>query len=302
MRQKGYQTNAEYIESMMKQFKLVDMREQYRDLILEAESSAMDYESFLVRLLSVEEEGKRDRRTEKLRREACFEAEKRLEDIDYGFNQSLDRDKITELGRLDFIDAGENVIIIGPPGVGKSMIATGIGMNAISAGYRVLFANAKELVDRLYEKMQEGTLRETLKELNRIPLLIIDELSYLKMDRERESLFFQVIRHRYEKNSLIITTNLPMGRWDELFTGKLAATAILDRLVHHCSGVRWSFSFWLNVFVWVVTLWLWIIAPVTIRPETLLFVLSYGYTLFLAVTLYFKIVTIGFFRLFIGSV
>lgn len=81
MNRKGYQTNAEYIESMMKQFKLVDMREQYRDLILEAESSAMDYESFLVRLLSVEEEGKRGRRTEKLRREACFEAEKRLEDL-----------------------------------------------------------------------------------------------------------------------------------------------------------------------------------------------------------------------------
>ena len=98
----------------------------------------------------------------------------------------------------------------------------------------MLFANARDLVDRLYEKMQEGTLRETLEELNRIPLLIIDELSYLKMDRERESLFFQVIRHRYEKNSLIITTNLPMGRWDELFTGRLAATAILDRLVHHC--------------------------------------------------------------------
>ena len=154
MRQKGYQTNAEYIESMMKQFKLVDMREQYRDLILEAESSAMDYESFLVRLLSVEEEGKRDRRTEKLRREACFEAEKRLEDIDYGFNQSLDRDKITELGRLDFIDAGENVIIIGPPGVGKSMIATGctsqqkldtnfkyyLSINLISVQYGASFA------------------------------------------------------------------------------------------------------------------------------------------------------------------
>jgi DNA replication protein DnaC len=82
--------------------------------------------------------------------------------------------------------------------------------------------------------MQEGVLREFLKELNKIPLLIIDELSYVKMDRERESLFFQVIRHRYEKSSLIITTNLPMGRWDELFTGKLAATAILDRLVQHC--------------------------------------------------------------------
>ncbi|MGN0415239.1 MAG: IS21-like element helper ATPase IstB [Agathobacter sp.] len=234
MKQQAYKTNAEYIESMMKQFKLVDMREQYRDLILEAEDSSMDYETFLVRLLAAEEEGKRGRRADKLRKEACFEAEKRLEDIDYSFNQSLDKDKITELGRLDFVDAGENVIIIGPPGVGKSMIATGIGMNAVSAGYKVLFVNAKDLVDRLYEKMQEGTLRETLEALNKIPLLIVDELSYLKMDRERESLFFQVIRQRYEKNSLIITTNLPMGRWDELFTGKLAATAILDRLVHHC--------------------------------------------------------------------
>lgn len=234
MKQQAYETNTEYIETMMKRFKLVDMREQYRDLILEAEESSMDYETFLVRLLAAEEEGKRGRRADKLRKEACFEAEKRLEDIDYSFNQSLDKDKITELGRLDFIDAGENVIIIGPPGVGKSMIATGIGMNAVSAGYKVFFVNAKDLVDRLYEKMQEGTLRETLEALNKIPLLIVDELSYVKMDRERESLFFQVIRQRYEKNSLIITTNLPMGRWDELFTGKLAATAILDRLVHHC--------------------------------------------------------------------
>lgn len=228
------QKNEEYIESMMKRFKLVDMREQYRDLILEAEASSMDYETFLVRLLSVEDEGKRGRRTEKLRKAACFEAEKRLEDIDYGFNHSLDRDKILELGKLDFIGACENVIIIGPPGVGKSMIATGIGMNAVRAGYRVLFVNAKDLVDRLHEKMREGGLRETLDELRKIPLLIVDELSYVKMDRERESLFFQVIRQRYEKGSIIITTNLPMGRWDELFTGKLAATAILDRLVHHC--------------------------------------------------------------------
>lgn len=234
MRQQDVKTNAEYIKRMMKRFKLVDMREQYQDLILEAESSSMDYETFLVRLLAAEEEGKIRRRTEKLRREAGFESETRLEDIDYGFNQSLDQDKIMELGRLDFLDAGENVILTGPPGVGKSMIATGIGMRAVSAGYKVLFVNAKDLVDRLYERMQEGTLREMLEELGRLPLLIVDELSYIKMDRERESLLFQVIRQRYEKSSLIITTNLPMGRWDEMFTGRLAATAILDRLVHHC--------------------------------------------------------------------
>ena len=120
------------------------------------------------------------------------------------------------------------------------MIATGIGVNAVNAGYKVLFANAKELVDRLHDRMLDGTLRETLEELKKIHLLIIDELSYLNMDRERESLFFQVIRQRYEKSSLIITTNLPMGRWDELFTGRLAATAILDRVVHHCHVLKYN--------------------------------------------------------------
>ena len=234
MKQQTYDTNEEYIEARMKQFKLVDMREQYRDLITEAEAASMGYEDFLIRLLNVEEEGKRSRRTKKLCRKACFEAERHLEDIDYSFNHSLDKDKITELGKLDFIDANENIIIIGPPGVGKSMIATGIGMNAVSAGYKVLFVNAKDLIDQLYDRMKEGTLRQTLEELDRIPLLIVDELSYIQMDRERESLFFQVVRQRYEKNSLIITTNLPMGRWDELFTGKMAASAILDRLLHHC--------------------------------------------------------------------
>jgi DNA replication protein DnaC len=229
-----YRTDAEYIEAMMKKFRLVDMRGQYRDLISEAEASGMSYEEFLIRLLSVEEEGKEYRRTALLRKEACFESEKRLEEIDYRFNQTLDRDKIAELGTLRFMEAGENILIIGPPGVGKSMIATGIGMNAVDKGHRVLFVNAKEFIDALHGKMMAGTLRETLERLDRIPLLIIDELSYLQMDKERESLFFQVIRRRYEKNSLIVTTNLPMGRWDELFTGTLAATAILDRLVHHC--------------------------------------------------------------------
>ena len=127
-----------------------------------------------------------------------------------------------------------NIIIIGPPGVGKTMIATGIGINACKAGKTVMFINAKELMDKLSDALKKDTLRQTLKALNKVQLLIIDELSYLKMDKEKESIFFQVIRQRYEKSSLIITTNLPLGRWDEVFTGQLAATAILDRLVHHC--------------------------------------------------------------------
>ena len=148
-----YETDADYIEAKMKQFKLVEMREQFRDIIMEADASGMSYLEFLKRLIEVEDEGKTGRRTDKLRTEAHFEAIRHLEDIDYSFNHSLNRDKITELGRLDFIEANENVIIIGPPGVGKSMIATGIGLNAVKAGYKVLFVNAKEFVVDVFETL-----------------------------------------------------------------------------------------------------------------------------------------------------
>ena len=226
--------NDAYITDTMKRFKLVDMRERYPELIREAEQKQIGYKEFLINLLKAEAEGKSRRKRERLLDHAGFEYIKTLDQIDYSFNASLDPDKIRELGSLRFLDAGENVLIVGPPGVGKTMIATGVGIQACNAGRKVLFSNANDLMDHLTESMQNRTLKETFAELQKIPLLIIDELSYLKMDKEKESLFFQVVRQRYEKSSLIITTNLPPGRWDEIFTGKIAAAAILDRLVHHC--------------------------------------------------------------------
>ena len=217
-----------YITEQLKQFKMVDARERYQELIDEAVEQKLGYKEFLVRLLRTEASGKQRRLTEKLTLKAGFDFIKTLDDIEYGFNDSINLQKVQELGTLSFMERNENIIIIGPPGVGKSMIATGIGINACRAGKKVLFCNAKELMDRLHKAMIDGTLEDALKALNKIQLLIIDELSYLKMDKEkREHLLPQVIRQRYEKSSLIITTNLPMGREDEVFTGQLAATEYL---------------------------------------------------------------------------
>lgn len=223
-----------YICEQLKLFKLVDIRENYQRIIEEAIKEKLGYKDFIIRLIQVEEEGKKRRLTERLTLKAGFDFIKTLDDIRYDFNESINYQKVKELGTLSFMDRNENIIIIGLPGVGKSMIATGIGINACNAGKTVMFINAKELMDKLSEAVKKDTLKQMLKALNKVQLLIIDELSYVKMDKEKESIFFQVIRQRYEKSSLIITTNLPLSRWDEIFTGQLAATAILDRLVHHC--------------------------------------------------------------------
>lgn len=228
------ETDDTYIHEQLKLFKLVNMREHYQEIINEAINEKLGYKDFLTRLIQVEEEGKHKRLTERLMLKAGFDFIKTLDDIEYNFNESINYQKVKELGTLSFIEQKENIIIIGPPGVGKSMIATGIGINACNVGKTVMFVNAKELMDKLSDSMTKNTLKRTLKALNKVELLIIDDLSYMIMDKEKESIFFQIIRQRYEKSSLIITTNLPMSRWDEVFTGQLAATAILDRLVHHC--------------------------------------------------------------------
>jgi len=222
-----------YIQTILKRFKLVDIRENYVDLINEAKREQLDYKQFLLLLLQHEEQGKKRRMVAKHIKNARFEKEESLDDYDFSFHNFQHMKKIQELAALHFLDAKENLILIGPPGVGKSRIATGIGLKACEAGRKVLFVNALEFIAELSGHASRGTLKELLKKLTRIDLIVIDELGYLKMDKEKESLFFQFIRHRYEKNALIITTNLPLDHWGEIFTSKLAATAILDRLVHH---------------------------------------------------------------------
>ncbi|HMI72271.1 MAG TPA: IS21-like element helper ATPase IstB, partial [Solirubrobacteraceae bacterium] len=138
---------------------------------------------------------------------------------------------------LDFVDARDNVVFLGPPGTGKTHLATGISIRACQAGHRVAFATAAQWVARLADAHAAGRLQAELTRLGRYPLIVVDEVGYIPFEAEAANLFFQLVSARYERASLIVTSNKPFGRWGEVFGDDVVAAAMIDRLVHHADVV-----------------------------------------------------------------
>lgn len=166
---------------------------------------------------------------------AHFPAVKTLEDFDFSKQPSINPGVIRELKSLEWLEAGENVTLFGPPGVGKTHLALGLGRLAVEHGYTVRFYSAATLLGLLEKAVRDGTLEAKLKELSKPQLLIVDEIGYLPYTPEAARLFFLVVSRRYEKKSLITTSNRPPSEWGLIFADSTAATAILDRLLHHCT-------------------------------------------------------------------
>ena len=221
------------IKQLLKQFKLPDILEKYDDEIEKAVNENISHRELLHRLLKVESQGKYRRLVEKNMKNAKFDSHKRIDDFEFSFPKSINVDKIRDLATLGFIEKKENVIFMGPPGVGKSHLSAAIGIKACEQGKTVLSVNATDFMDELGDAYNAGTLKHEFKKLSKFQLILIDDLGYMKMNKEKESIFYQLVRQRYEKSSLIISTNLPFNRWDEIFTSEVAATAVLDRLMHH---------------------------------------------------------------------
>ena len=158
-----------------------------------------------------------------------------LEEFDFDHARGLKRDVIAHLGTLDFTTARDNVVFLGPPGTGKTHLAIGLAIRACQAGHRVLFATAAEWVARLADAHHAGRLQPELIRLGRYPLLVIDEVGYIPFEPEAANLFFQLVSSRYERASLIVTSNKPFGRWGEVFGDDVVAAAMIDRLVHHAN-------------------------------------------------------------------
>ena len=202
-----------------------------------ARSEGWTHEDYLAACLEREIASRQDHGGEIRIRAARFPARKTLEDFDYSFQRSLKRDQVAHLGTLDFIAERSNIVFLGPPGTGKTHLATGIGIRACQAGHRVAFATASEWVARLADTHAQGRLQQELTRLGRVPLLIVDEVGYIPFEADAANLFFQLVSSRYERASLIVTSNKPFGRWGEVFGDPVVAAAMIDRLVHHADVI-----------------------------------------------------------------
>jgi len=151
---------------------------------------------------------------------------------------AIDAKLIRELATGRYMHGGDNVLLLGPPGVGKSHLAVALGLKACEQGVRTLFVTATALIATLGKALGEGRLDERLKVLSQPQLLIVDEIGYLPIDRQGASLFFQLVSRRYERGSIIITSNQSLGAWGEVFGDQVVASAILDRLLHHSITVN----------------------------------------------------------------
>jgi len=229
----------ERIEGYCKKLNLVKTTDVLDSLAEEASKKELSYTDFTEKLLEIEATAAFERCTKTLLKFAKFPYLKTIEDFDFSFQPSIDKKKILELATLRFLDNGENIIFLGPPGVGKTHLAIALGLKAALASYRSYFTTATDMMARLRSGLLNGNLDNKMRVYLRVRLLIIDEVGYLPLSQEEASLFFQVISKRYEKGSVILTSNKSFGEWAEIMAGDATiASAILDRLLHHSTTVN----------------------------------------------------------------
>ena len=222
------------VKTNLKQLRLPTIHAEFEKLAREAATANESYEQYLLRLTELEVAARATNVLKARIKQAAFPMAKDFDTYDFSAMPALNKPKVLELARGEWLDQHYNCCLIGNAGTGKTHLATALGLAACRQGRRVRFFTAASLVNRLEEAQKQYHLDRFLAQLDKTDLLICDELGYLSFSRGGAELLFQVFADRYERKSLLITSNLPFGDWGQIFQGERMTAALLDRLTHHC--------------------------------------------------------------------
>lgn len=217
----------------LKELHLPTIRENFEEIAVQAQQESLSYERYLLELIEKESEARRHRRIERFLRESCLPLEKRIDTFDLKRLPSKLKSQVSLLLEGFFLDKNENVLAFGNPGTGKTHLLCGISQSLIREGRRIYFTKCGLLVQKLIVAKRDLKLEQFIKKLNKFEAVIIDDIGYVQQDREEMEVLFTFLAERYERGSVMITSNLPFSKWEKIFKDPMTTAAAIDRVVHH---------------------------------------------------------------------
>lgn len=231
--------SVESLPYLLKELKLPGIKSYWQERAKIAESLHWSYGEFLADIFDMELTGREQRRLQEIMRQSKLPSTKTLSTLDFTANQSINPAQIKQFSQdKSWLSQAENLILLGPSGIGKTHIASAIGHGLIEQGARVFFSSATMLIQTLQQAKSELKLKNALDRLSRFDLLILDDMGYVKKSEQETSVLFELINERYETGSILITANQAFGDWEYIFPDSIMAVAAIDRLVHHATIIQ----------------------------------------------------------------
>jgi DNA replication protein DnaC len=231
-------SRRETIRAMLADLKMPGALEAVDDVLSKADSGSVSTAEAIQELLGAQINLRNNRRLQAAMRSSRLPAVKTLEEFDFSFQPSIKREQIDSLSELSFLERKENVVLLGPPGVGKTHLAISLAITAAQRGRRVYYSTLAELVTSLEEARTSGILKHRLSVLAAPSLMVVDEIGYVPISQTGAMLFYQLMSRRYEHASTVLTSNKSFEEWGEVFADEVMAAALIDRILHHCHIVN----------------------------------------------------------------